>query len=183
MAVGALPAVQDGKAAVRFLRANAAKYHLDPEKFAVWGNSAGGYMAALLAHKAQHVTTLEIDPELARMASDNLRRAWITNATVLQADASRALPEDGPFDVLEACLYPVALSGNEGDLRGGSHGRKWPVAELTCIWFGELGRSPAKEAIVPQESAQPSQMAGATVRVRVVSPPARFCSTTQRTGP
>jgi carboxylesterase type B len=38
----ALPAVQDGKAAVRFLRANAAKYGLDPEKIAVWGNSAGG---------------------------------------------------------------------------------------------------------------------------------------------
>src|SRR5262249_46385216 len=31
----ALPAVQDAKAAVRFLRANAAKYGLDPEKFAV----------------------------------------------------------------------------------------------------------------------------------------------------
>ena len=30
--------------------------------------AGSGYMAALLAHKAQHVTTLEIDPELARMA-------------------------------------------------------------------------------------------------------------------
>lgn len=39
---------QDGKAAVRFLRANAAKYNLDPNKFAVWGNSAGGWMAAML---------------------------------------------------------------------------------------------------------------------------------------
>lgn len=48
MDAAALPAVQDGKAAVRFLRANAAKYHLDPDKFAAWGNSAGGYMAAML---------------------------------------------------------------------------------------------------------------------------------------
>jgi len=43
---GALPATQDGKAAVRFLRANASKYGLDPNRFAVWGNSAGGYLAA-----------------------------------------------------------------------------------------------------------------------------------------
>jgi acetyl esterase/lipase len=45
----ARPAVQDGKAAVRFLRANAALYGLDPGKFAVWGNSAGGFIAAMLA--------------------------------------------------------------------------------------------------------------------------------------
>lgn len=45
----ARPAVEDGKAAVRFLRANAALYGLDPGKFAVWGNSAGGFIAAMLA--------------------------------------------------------------------------------------------------------------------------------------
>jgi acetyl esterase/lipase len=45
---GALPATQDGKAAVRFLRANSSKYNLDPNRFAVWGNSAGGYMAAII---------------------------------------------------------------------------------------------------------------------------------------
>jgi acetyl esterase/lipase len=40
--------IHDAKAAVRFLRANAKKYHLDPERIAVWGTSAGGYLAALL---------------------------------------------------------------------------------------------------------------------------------------
>ncbi|MBU6408878.1 MAG: alpha/beta hydrolase, partial [Verrucomicrobia bacterium] len=40
--------LRDAKAAVRFLRANALKYGLDPARFAVWGNSAGGYMAAML---------------------------------------------------------------------------------------------------------------------------------------
>ena len=45
---GVLPAAQDGKAAVRFLRANSSKYNLDPNRFAVWGNSAGGYMAAII---------------------------------------------------------------------------------------------------------------------------------------
>lgn len=41
-------AVKDAKAAVRFLRANATKYHLDPEKFAAWGDSAGGYTVIML---------------------------------------------------------------------------------------------------------------------------------------
>ena len=62
--------------------------------------AGSGYMAALLAHRAQHVTTLEIDPELARMATTNLRRAGVMNATVQQADGSRALPAEGPFDVI-----------------------------------------------------------------------------------
>ncbi|MBV8970300.1 MAG: alpha/beta hydrolase [Verrucomicrobia bacterium] len=59
----ALPAVQDGKTALRFLRANAAKYGLDPEKFAVWGNSAGGFIAAMLALTG-HAPTVFDDPAL-----------------------------------------------------------------------------------------------------------------------
>ena len=34
-------AIQDVKAAIRFVRANAAKYHLDPKRIASFGNSAG----------------------------------------------------------------------------------------------------------------------------------------------
>lgn len=40
--------INDMKAAVRFLRANAKKYKLDPNRIAVWGSSAGGYLGALL---------------------------------------------------------------------------------------------------------------------------------------
>ncbi|WP_379965737.1 prolyl oligopeptidase family serine peptidase [Ectobacillus sp. sgz5001026] len=39
--------IQDVKAAIRFLRANASTYHLNPTKIATWGSSAGGYLAAL----------------------------------------------------------------------------------------------------------------------------------------
>lgn len=38
----------DCKAAIRFLRANAAKYNFDPDKFAVGGDSAGGHLAAFI---------------------------------------------------------------------------------------------------------------------------------------
>ncbi len=40
--------IQDVKAAVRFLRANASTYKLDPQRFAAFGQSAGGSLAALL---------------------------------------------------------------------------------------------------------------------------------------
>ena len=44
--------VFDAKAAIRFLRANAGKYLLDPGRFAVSGDSAGAYFAALLGTSA-----------------------------------------------------------------------------------------------------------------------------------
>ena len=40
--------IEDAKAAVRFLRANAGKYSLDPDRFAAFGQSAGGNLVALL---------------------------------------------------------------------------------------------------------------------------------------
>jgi acetyl esterase/lipase len=40
--------IQDCQAAVRFLRANASKYNVDPDHIGVWGASAGGHLVALL---------------------------------------------------------------------------------------------------------------------------------------
>lgn len=44
--------IQDVKAAVRLLRANADKYNLDSNKFAAWGDSAGGHLVSLLGTSA-----------------------------------------------------------------------------------------------------------------------------------
>ncbi|MFI6463258.1 prolyl oligopeptidase family serine peptidase [Streptomyces sp. NPDC050538] len=40
-------AVADVKSAIRYLRANADKYSIDTDQVAVWGQSAGGYTAAM----------------------------------------------------------------------------------------------------------------------------------------
>jgi acetyl esterase/lipase len=40
--------IQDCKLAVRWLRANAAKYNIDPNRIGVWGESAGGHLVACL---------------------------------------------------------------------------------------------------------------------------------------
>jgi acetyl esterase/lipase len=40
--------IEDCKAAVRWLRAHASEYRLDPNHFAAWGSSAGGHLSAML---------------------------------------------------------------------------------------------------------------------------------------
>ena len=41
----------DAKRAVRLVRANAAKWHIDPERIGIMGSSAGGHLAAMTAVK------------------------------------------------------------------------------------------------------------------------------------
>jgi acetyl esterase/lipase len=41
-------AVADAKSAIRYLRAHANQYGIDPGRVAVWGESAGGYIAAMV---------------------------------------------------------------------------------------------------------------------------------------
>jgi acetyl esterase/lipase len=40
--------ISDVKSAIRYLRANADKYGIDPKKVAVWGESAGGYIVSMV---------------------------------------------------------------------------------------------------------------------------------------
>jgi len=40
--------IEDCKAAIRWLRAHAKDYNLDPQRFGAWGASAGGHLVALL---------------------------------------------------------------------------------------------------------------------------------------
>jgi acetyl esterase/lipase len=44
--------VQDAKAAVRWVRANAKRYRFDPQRIAAWGGSAGGYLSNMLGISA-----------------------------------------------------------------------------------------------------------------------------------
>lgn len=56
--------IHDVKAAIRFIKANAAKYNLRADKVAVWGGSAGGHLAALAGTSANR-------PELTDLSLGN----------------------------------------------------------------------------------------------------------------
>jgi protein-L-isoaspartate(D-aspartate) O-methyltransferase len=62
--------------------------------------AGSGYMAALLAHKAQQVHTMEIKPALAALARRNLQRAAVMNVQVHEADGVQGLPAEAPFDAI-----------------------------------------------------------------------------------
>lgn len=62
--------------------------------------AATGYVAALLAHKAQRVIGLEADPQLAAQARTNLRNAAVNNAEIVQGDGSAGLPSQAPYDAI-----------------------------------------------------------------------------------
>jgi protein-L-isoaspartate(D-aspartate) O-methyltransferase len=51
--------------------------------------AGSGYMAALLAHKARQVTTIEIQPELKAMAEENLAAYGIANADVILGNGAQ----------------------------------------------------------------------------------------------
>ena len=99
--------------------------------------AGSGYMAALLAHRAQHVTTVEIVPELARVARENLKRAWVLNARVIEADAAAGLVVDGPFDV-------IVLSGSVAEVPRSLLGQLKPDGRLTAI----VGQLPIMRAVL-----------------------------------
>lgn len=62
--------------------------------------AGSGYMAALLATRAQRVISLELKPELVELARANLQKAGVRNAEVREGDGAKGLPAEGPFDVI-----------------------------------------------------------------------------------
>src|SRR3954464_528215 len=62
--------------------------------------TGSGYMAALLGGRAQRVVSLEIEPELVRLARENLQKAGVRNVDVREADGAHGLAAEGPFDVI-----------------------------------------------------------------------------------
>ncbi|RZL43691.1 MAG: protein-L-isoaspartate O-methyltransferase [Variovorax sp.] len=92
--------------------------------------TGSGFMAALLAHQAARVLTLEIDPTLAERATATLRRNGVANVDVRQADGSKPLSSGPTFDV-------IVLSGS--------------VAQVPQNLLGSLNIGGRLAAIVGQE--------------------------------
>lgn len=64
--------------------------------------SGSGYMAALIAARAEWVRTLESDPELVKLAHANLEKNGVFNVIAIDADGSDGWAERAPYDVIVA---------------------------------------------------------------------------------
>ena len=62
--------------------------------------AGSGYMAALLAYRGRHVTTVEISPELKALAEKNLADNGVTNVTVELGNGAQGWSKGAPFDVI-----------------------------------------------------------------------------------
>ena len=91
-------AVLDAKAAVRFLRANAAKYNLNPDKVVAFGQSAGGNIASMLGTTG-NVAEFD-DPSLGNAGVSSRVQAvinWFGPNDFAQMDAqAKASPDYAP---------------------------------------------------------------------------------------
>ena len=62
--------------------------------------AGSGYMAALLAARAEFVYTVDIDPELVELARKNLKEAGVANVSVDLGDAAQGWSLYAPYDVI-----------------------------------------------------------------------------------
>ncbi len=74
--------------------------HIQKHESVLEIGTGSGFMAALLAHRAAQVLTLEIDSDLAESAKATLARNGVTNVEVRHADGSKPLPSGPSFDVI-----------------------------------------------------------------------------------
>ncbi len=62
--------------------------------------TGSGYMAALLAARAEHVISVEIRPEIAAFAKENLERAGVSNVTVEVGNGVDGWSARAPYDAI-----------------------------------------------------------------------------------
>jgi len=62
--------------------------------------TGSGYLTALLARSARHVTSAEIHPDLKARAAANLAAAGIRNVTLLEGDSAARPLAEGSYDII-----------------------------------------------------------------------------------
>lgn len=107
--------IEDCKAAVRWLRANAAAHNLDPDHIGAWGSSAGGHLVALLGTTGG-VTEFDKGDNLSVSSRVQAVCDWFGPTDLLQMDAhapaDARIKHDGPFSP-EAQLIGGPIQSNK----------------------------------------------------------------------
>lgn len=104
--------------------------------------TGSGYLTALLAHRARHVTSAEIHPDLKARAQQRLAAAGMKNVTLLEGDSARAPLSESAYDV-------IVLTGSSPVLPEAFLQRLKPGGRL----FAVLGDAPAMKATLVRQPA------------------------------
>jgi acetyl esterase/lipase len=86
--------INDCKAAVRWLRAHAEEYHIDPDHIGAWGASAGGHLVALLGPRA--IRRISKGPAAMRSSRATCRPSAISSARRTWRASSTTPPPTPP---------------------------------------------------------------------------------------
>jgi len=141
---------------------------LQPHETVYEVGTGSGYLTALLARRARHVTSAEVYADFQARAADNLRAAGISNATLLAGDSARAPLAESAFDV-------IVLTGSTPILPQAFLDRLSPGGRLFAI----VGDLPVMKAVIVRQPV-PGSFQHAELFETVVKPlvnaaePSRF---------
>jgi len=169
--------IEDAKCAVRFLRAHADDYNLDPGRVGAFGNSAGGHIAALLGLADQSagwdvgpyleypsavgaVADLFGPADLATLLGNNSERVFRDEDLAAASPVNHVTEEAPPFLILHGdgdSLVPLEQSRTLYE-RLTEHGAR---AELVVVQGGGHGFTPADSPDMNPTREQVTQMMAA----------------------
>lgn len=92
--------IEDCKAALRWLRAHAREYQVDPDRIGAWGESAGGHLAALLAVTG-NIRDYDVGEHLNQSSAVQCVVDWYGPANLLHWGG----PENPSTDSPESAIY------------------------------------------------------------------------------
>jgi acetyl esterase/lipase len=106
--------INDVKTAIRWIKANAAKYNLDPDRIALWGGSAGGNLAALAGTSSDIKELDGLNPNNSEYTS-NVQAVvdWFGPINFLEMDKQFAINKKGEANHNDANSPESKLVGNK----------------------------------------------------------------------
>jgi len=115
---------------------------LQPHETVYEVGTGSGYLTALLARRARHVTSAEIHPDLRAKAAASLKSEGVSNVTLLDGDSAQRPLAESAFDV-------IVLTGSVPILPQAFLDRLAVGGRL----FAVLGDRPVMKAVVVRQPA------------------------------